>query len=235
MNASRRRSGHCARPNQLKELLALHEAALATHVAWPVHGRCRAAARPVQQALSRHVRSGCRMWRGIGMPIAELIAHSAARGNFPVAQLEDIKRRRLDTDGARRAVPADAPDVARAHVRDGLSPAAGRRLGHAGRRRHRAPARAIRAAHQVRALRPGDQSDVARPVRGRRRSPHRAVQRALRRNVRPVRGRDPGRRVDARRDRARGAARLFPRAPAARGLAAAAGQHESRASRSSKR
>src|SRR5204863_12521 len=32
----------------------------------------------------------------IGMPMADLIAHSAARGNFPAAQLEGIKRRRAD-------------------------------------------------------------------------------------------------------------------------------------------
>src|ERR1043165_1379238 len=32
----------------------------------------------------------------IGMPMAELIAHSAARGNFPAAQIELVKRRRAD-------------------------------------------------------------------------------------------------------------------------------------------
>ena len=32
----------------------------------------------------------------VGMPMADLIRHSAERGNFPIAQLEEIKRRRLD-------------------------------------------------------------------------------------------------------------------------------------------
>ena len=160
----------------------------------------------------------------VGMPMADLMRHSAERGNFPVAQLEEIKRRRLRHDGARRAVPAGAPDVARAHLRDGLPSARQRRLGHAGRGRDRAPAQGIRPARPVRALRPGGQPHVARPVRGRCRSPHRAVQRPLPRDVRPVGRRHPGRRLDARRDRARGAARLFPRRHARAGLAAAAGE-----------
>ena len=160
----------------------------------------------------------------IGMPMADLIAHSAERGNFPAAQLEEIKRAPPRHDGARRAVPAAAPDVARAHLRDGLSPARRRRLGHAGRGRDRAPAQGIRPARPVRALRPGDQSHVARAVRGRCRAPHRAVQRAVPGDVRPVGRRHPGRRLDARHDRARGAARIFPQCHARAGLAAAAGE-----------
>ena len=80
------------------------------------------------------------------------------------------------------------------------------------------------AAHPVRALRPGHQPHVARPVRGRRRAPHRAVQSALPRDVRAVGGCHPGRRLDARHHRARRGARIFPRRHAGAGLAAAAGE-----------
>ena len=124
---------------QLKDLLALHEAALASMS----HGLCMVDA---QQRLVLFNKRFLEMFElspevaRIGMPMAELIRHSGERGNYPVAQLDGHQAAPSGDDGARQAVPAAAPDVARPHLRDGLSPAAERRLGHAGRGRHRAPA-----------------------------------------------------------------------------------------------
>ena len=83
------------RPDQLKELLALHEAALASMS----HGLCMVDA---NQRVVLFNKRFIEMYDlspevvHIGMPMADMIAHSAARGNFPVAQLEGVKRRRAD-------------------------------------------------------------------------------------------------------------------------------------------
>ncbi|MGB9368038.1 MAG: PAS-domain containing protein [Xanthobacteraceae bacterium] len=82
-------------PGQLKELLALHEAALASMS----HGLCMVDA---EQRIVLYNKRFLEMYdlspdvAHVGMPIADLIAHSAARGNFPAAQLELVKRRRAD-------------------------------------------------------------------------------------------------------------------------------------------
>jgi diguanylate cyclase (GGDEF)-like protein/PAS domain S-box-containing protein len=82
-------------PGQLKELLALHQAALASMS----HGLCMVDA---DQRVVLYNHRFLEMYdlspevAHIGMPIADLIAHSAARGNFPAAQLEGVKRRRAD-------------------------------------------------------------------------------------------------------------------------------------------
>src|ERR1043165_1700368 len=83
------------RPDQLKDLLALHEAALASMS----HGLCMVDA---EQRVVLFNKRFLDMYElspeaaRIGMPIADLIAHSAARGNFPAAQLEGVKRRRAE-------------------------------------------------------------------------------------------------------------------------------------------
>jgi diguanylate cyclase (GGDEF)-like protein len=95
MSASKAVQASCAETEQLTELLALHEAALATMS----HGLCMVDA---EQRLVLFNRRYLDMFDLLpemarpGLPVAELIAHSAARGNFPVEQLEDIKRRRLE-------------------------------------------------------------------------------------------------------------------------------------------
>ncbi|MEJ0078077.1 MAG: PAS-domain containing protein [Alphaproteobacteria bacterium] len=82
-------------PGQLQELLALHEAALASMS----HGLCMVDA---DQRIVLYNQRFLEMYdlspevARVGMPIADLIAHSAARGNFPAAQLEGVKRRRSD-------------------------------------------------------------------------------------------------------------------------------------------
>ena len=82
-----------AEADQLKQLLALHEAALASMS----HGLSMVDA---QQRLVLFNKRFIEMYDlapevvRSGMPWAELIAHSAARGNFPLEQLEKIKRRR---------------------------------------------------------------------------------------------------------------------------------------------
>src|ERR1044072_4739581 len=82
-------------PGQLKELLALHEAALASMS----HGLCMVDA---DQRVVLYNKRFLEMYNllpevaRIGMPMAELIAHSAAQGNFPASQLELVKRRRAD-------------------------------------------------------------------------------------------------------------------------------------------
>jgi diguanylate cyclase (GGDEF)-like protein len=95
MHASDTVQAGCAEAGQLKELLALHEAALASMS----HGLSMVDA---GQRLVLYNQRFLEMYdlspeiARVGMPMAELIAHSAERGNFPVAQLEEIKRRRLD-------------------------------------------------------------------------------------------------------------------------------------------
>jgi diguanylate cyclase (GGDEF)-like protein len=80
---------------QLRELLALHEAALATMS----HGLCMADA---EQRLTLFNKRFLELFdlspeaARIGMPMADLIRHSGDRGNYPLEQLEEIKRRRLD-------------------------------------------------------------------------------------------------------------------------------------------
>ena len=94
MDASKAVQAGCSEAEQLKQLLALHEAALATMS----HGLSMVDA---EQRLLLFNQRFVEMYDldpevvRTGMPFVELIAHSAARGNFPVTQLEDIKRRRL--------------------------------------------------------------------------------------------------------------------------------------------
>src|SRR3954464_10318622 len=80
---------------QLKELLALYEAALSSMS----HGLSMVDA---EQRLVLFNQRFLEMYglspegAQLGMPRAALIRHSAGRGNFPTEQLEEIKRRRLD-------------------------------------------------------------------------------------------------------------------------------------------
>ena len=80
---------------QLKELLALHEVALASMS----HGLCMVDA---EQRVVLYNKRFLEMYNlspevaRVGMPMADLIAHSAAQGNFPASQLELVKRRRAD-------------------------------------------------------------------------------------------------------------------------------------------
>jgi diguanylate cyclase (GGDEF)-like protein/PAS domain S-box-containing protein len=82
-------------PDRLKDLLALHEAALASMS----HGLSMVDA---DQRLVLYNQRFLEMYElspdvaRVGMPMAELIAHSAACGNFPAAQLEAVKRRRAE-------------------------------------------------------------------------------------------------------------------------------------------
>src|SRR5437660_12312380 len=82
-------------PDRLKDLLALHEAALASMS----HGLSMVDA---DQRLVLYNQRFLDMYElspqvaRVGMPMAELIAHSAACGNFPGAQLEGVKRRRAE-------------------------------------------------------------------------------------------------------------------------------------------
>jgi diguanylate cyclase (GGDEF)-like protein/PAS domain S-box-containing protein len=93
MNASN--AVQADQPGQLRELLALHEAALSSMS----HGLCMVDA---DQRLVLYNKLFLQMYdlspevARIGMPMADLIAHSAARGNFPASQLEGVKRRRAD-------------------------------------------------------------------------------------------------------------------------------------------
>jgi diguanylate cyclase (GGDEF)-like protein/PAS domain S-box-containing protein len=81
--------------DRLKDLLALHEAALASMS----HGLSMVDA---DQRLVLYNQRFLEMYglspqvARVGMPMAELIAHSAERGNFPGAQLEGVKRRRAE-------------------------------------------------------------------------------------------------------------------------------------------
>jgi diguanylate cyclase (GGDEF)-like protein len=95
MNASDTVQVDCAEAGQLRELLALHEAALASMS----HGLCMADA---EQRLTLVNKRFLELFdllpeaARIGMPMADLIRHSGERGNYPLEQLEEIKRRRLD-------------------------------------------------------------------------------------------------------------------------------------------
>ena len=178
---------------QLKELLALHEAALASMS----HGLCMVDA---EQRVVLFNKRFLEMYNlspevaRVGMPMAELIAHSAAQGNFPASQLELVKRRRADMMA--RGLPfrlLRQMSRGRTFAMD-YRPIAGGgwvTLVEDVTERQRKDY-AMRVA--VRALRPGGQSHVARALRGRCRAPHRAVQSALPRDVRPRGGRRPRRR-----------------------------------------
>ena len=93
MNASN--AVQADQPGQLKELLALHEVALASMS----HGLCMVDA---EQRVLLYNKRFLEMYNlspevaRVGMPMADLIAHSAAQGNFPASQLELVKRRRAD-------------------------------------------------------------------------------------------------------------------------------------------
>ena len=95
MNASTAAQADRAEAGQLKELLALHEAALTSMS----HGLSMVDA---EQRLVLFNNRFLEMYdlspevARVGMPMADLIRHSAERGNFPLEQLEDIKRRRMD-------------------------------------------------------------------------------------------------------------------------------------------
>src|SRR2546421_1058927 len=94
MNVSKAVQADRAEAGQLKELLALHEAALANMS----HGLCMVDA---EQRVALVNKRFVELFElapekvRVGMPMAELIGHSAAQGNFPAEQLEEIKRRRL--------------------------------------------------------------------------------------------------------------------------------------------
>ena len=95
MNASTAAQADRADAGQLKELLALHEAALTSMS----HGLSMVDA---EQRLVLFNNRFLEMYdlspevARVGMPMADLIRHSAERGNFPLEQLEDIKRRRME-------------------------------------------------------------------------------------------------------------------------------------------
>ena len=185
---------------QLKELLALHEAALECMA----HGLCMVDA---AQRLTLYNRRFIEIFNLV--PEAVQRRHADRRRDAPLGHAREFSARaarRGDAaparaDGARRAVPARAPHAGRARVQHELSPARQWRLDHAGRGRDRVQAPGARPARPVRAVRAGPQPHVARPVRDRFRAPHRAVQPPVPRDVRPVGGRHPGRRLDARRGR----------------------------------
>ena len=87
------RQESAAEASQLKELLALHEAALECMA----HGLCMVDA---EQRLTLYNRRFVEIFNLVpeavqsGMPIAEVMRHSAMRGNFPLAQLDAVMRRR---------------------------------------------------------------------------------------------------------------------------------------------
>jgi len=95
MNASAAVQPDRADKSQLKQQLALHEAALASMS----HGLCMADA---EQRLVLFNKRFLELFdlspeaAQVGMPMADLIRHSGERGNYPLEQLEEIKRRRLD-------------------------------------------------------------------------------------------------------------------------------------------
>src|SRR5256885_2537125 len=93
MHASKAVQADRAEAGQLKELLALHEAALASMS----HGLCMVDAGQrlalVNQRFIDLFEVPADKVR-IGMPMGELIALSSASGNFPAAQIEEVARRR---------------------------------------------------------------------------------------------------------------------------------------------
>ena len=84
-----------AEASRLRELLALHEAALECMA----HGLCMVDA---EQRLTLYNRRFIEIFNLLpeavrsGMPIAELMHHSAMRGNFPLAQLDEVMRCRSE-------------------------------------------------------------------------------------------------------------------------------------------
>ena len=84
-----------AEAGELKALLALHEAALECMA----HGLCMVDA---AQRLTLYNRRFLEIFNlvpaavRVGMPIADVMHHSAMRGNFPLAQLDEVMRRRRD-------------------------------------------------------------------------------------------------------------------------------------------
>src|SRR5436305_5390206 len=95
MNASTAVRADRADAGQLKELLALHEAALANMS----HGLCmvdagQRLALVNQRFIELFEVPADKLY--VGMPMRELIALSSASGNFPPAQIEEVARRRLD-------------------------------------------------------------------------------------------------------------------------------------------
>src|SRR4029077_4106956 len=94
MKASKAIEVDRADAGQLKDLLALHEAALSSmsHGLSMVDAEQRLVV--VNQRFLEMYDLSAEVARA-GMPMADLIRHSAERGNFPIAQLEEIKRRRL--------------------------------------------------------------------------------------------------------------------------------------------
>src|SRR5947209_11436016 len=95
MNASKAVQADRAEAGQLKELLALHEAALANMS----HGLCmvdagQRLALVNQRFIDLFEVPADKLYTG--MPMRELIALSSASGNFPAAQVEEVARRRLD-------------------------------------------------------------------------------------------------------------------------------------------
>src|SRR5947209_2262979 len=95
MNALNAVQADRADAGRLEELLALHEAALSSMS----HGLSMMDA---GQRLVLFNNRFLEMYElspdvaRIGMPMADLIRHSAERGNFPIEQLEDIQRRRQE-------------------------------------------------------------------------------------------------------------------------------------------
>ena len=95
MNASKAVQAGRDNAEQLNQLLALHEAALANMS----HGLCMVDA---GQRLALINQRFIELFEVppeevyVGMPMRELIALSSASGNFPAAQIEEVARRRLD-------------------------------------------------------------------------------------------------------------------------------------------
>ena len=95
MNVPKTVQAGCAEAGQLKDLLALHEAALANMS----HGLCMTDA---QQRLTLFNQRFLDLFElspdvaRIGMPMADLIRHSGERGNYPVEQHAEIVRRRAE-------------------------------------------------------------------------------------------------------------------------------------------
>ena len=125
MNASSDTAAGCSDEGRLRQLLALHEAALDSMP----HGLC------VVDAEQRVVLFNARYLEmydlapeavRIGMPFLELLHHSAERGNIFPTQVDEYLPQAPRHDGARRAVPAHPPDVAAgAPSRSDFRPVAG--------------------------------------------------------------------------------------------------------------
>src|SRR5215510_8704085 len=88
-------TGRSAEVGELKALLALHEAAIECMA----HGLCMVDA---SQRLTLYNRRFVEIFNlvpaavRVGMPILEVMRHSAMRGNFPLAQLDEVMRRRAE-------------------------------------------------------------------------------------------------------------------------------------------